>query len=57
MEKIDIHIEKWVSSENNEEIHFFIEGTQTYLGGFNPKLISTADFVSFLDSQGYNIKI
>ncbi len=35
-----IRIERWTSSEQREEIHVFIEGTQTYLFGYNPNYVS-----------------
>lgn len=34
-----LRIEKWKSSDNNSEIHFYLQGkkTETYLCGFNRK--------------------
>lgn len=38
-----VRSEKWTSSENRKEIHFFIEGTSIYLFGVNPKYIKKKD--------------
>lgn len=34
-------VEIWKSNKGKEEIHHFIEGTQTYLFGFNKKVLGT----------------
>lgn len=40
---VKLRTERWHSSEANEEVHYFVAGTQTYVMGFNPALISEAD--------------
>ena len=40
--KNDMKIETWTSSNNDEEIHHFVDGEHnTYLFGFNEKLLGT----------------
>jgi hypothetical protein len=52
---LKLRIERWKSSENREEIHFFIEGTQTYVFGFNPKLLNKAMVMKWLLDAGFAI--
>lgn len=43
-DKPTIRTERWKSSDNKEEIHFYIKGEQEQYGcGFNPKFFSKAD--------------
>lgn len=36
-----LRFEKWTSDQNQEEIHFFVEGEQNeYVFGYNPKHFS-----------------
>jgi hypothetical protein len=41
-------IETWVSDKGNSEIHHFIEGTQTYLFGFNAKLLGYGNYADVI---------
>lgn len=34
-----MRIERWTSSENREEIHYFVNDMETYLFGYNPEVI------------------
>ncbi len=52
--KRETKVECWISSQNQEEIHFFIEDTK-YLFGFNPKLISRSKIAEFLSDLGYAV--
>lgn len=49
-----LRVERWHSSEASEEVHFFIEGTQTYVIGFNPNLIEEDAVRRFLVSERGN---
>lgn len=47
--KKKVKYEIWESSENRSEIHYFLEGTDTYVLGFNPKIIQSADVIKLLN--------
>ena len=49
----EIAVESWVSSNNQNEIHFYLEDGTTYLFGFNPKIISRSKVGSFLEEIGF----
>ena len=46
---MEIEFETWTSSENQSEIHYFIKGTNIYIGGFNPQYISKYTFEKFIE--------
>ena len=46
-----ITVESWVSSDNDKEIHFYIDNK--YLFGFNPHIISREQIAKFLQELGY----
>jgi len=50
-----VRIERWKSSEQNEEIHFFVKGTQIYLAGFNPQLIPEEKIREILKEAGFEL--
>ena len=50
-----VRAEKWKSSENREEVHYFIEGTQVYAVGFNPAVISEDGIKTLLRDAGLTI--
>lgn len=50
-----LRVEKWKSSENREEVHYFIEGTQTYVMGFNPALVPEDVVIRALKGLGYKV--
>lgn len=39
MKAAKLRLEKWKSEQNREEVHYFL-GPNTYVIGYNPKLIS-----------------
>lgn len=46
-------VERWVSSDNKEEIHLFIPGEcNTFVLGFNPDLVDEAQVVALLGVMG-----
>lgn len=50
-----LRVEKWKSSENRQEIHYFIEGTQVYVVGFNPDLVPEDVIIRALKGLGYRV--
>lgn len=46
---MEIKFEKWVYDQNQEEIHFFIEGTNTYLFGYNPAYFTEKQILEVLE--------
>lgn len=50
-----LRVEGWESTENEREIHFFIKGTQTYVAGFNPKLITSQQMAAILREAGFEL--
>lgn len=51
-----IWLESWKSSANEEEIHYFLLDTDTYVAGFNPARINREVFESRLAELGYAVK-
>lgn len=46
--------EKWTSSENREEIHYFENDMETYYFGYNPEIIPydvVRPIIEWLESQ------
>ncbi len=52
--KKKLRLERWRSSDNQEEIHFF-DGP-IYIIGFNPALIDWHTIMILLESFGYSTK-
>ena len=54
-----VRIEEWKSSQNHEEVHYFLsdDGTsgEVYVGGRNPELVEEQAFLDFMASQGYEL--
>ena len=51
-----IHIERWHSSDNRQEVHFFKAGDQKiYVAGFNPQLIPEEKIRTILREAGFDI--
>lgn len=50
-----LRVEKWKSGENREEVHYFIEGTQTYVMGFNPATVPEDVVLRALKDLGYKV--
>lgn len=53
---IPVRAVKWISEEKNEEIHFYVYGTDQFVGGYNPKRWSTENFLKSLAYEGYYLK-
>ena len=47
--------EKWVSTDNQEEIHYFLKNTDIYVFGFNPNKISKNIVEGMLHKHGFFI--
>ena len=54
-EKPKVRMERWQSNESNEEVHYFISGTQVYIAGFNPMLVREDDVKTLLRMSGFDI--
>ena len=48
-------IEIWKSNENHEERHVFVKDSQTYIVGFNPKLIREEKIREILKEAGFEL--
>jgi hypothetical protein len=51
----ELRLERWKSSEEHQEVHFFIADSQIYVFGFNPDLVEESDVVGFLLEMGFQI--
>ena len=51
----EVKFEKWKSSDRQREIHFFVNGTDLYVFGYNPNVIKTRAVKKFLTEQGFKI--
>ena len=49
----EINLEKWTSTDNQEEVHFFIKGTDIYLFGYNPKKVSFDSIAELMKKNGF----
>ena len=50
-----LRVEKWKSSENREEVHYFIEGSQVYVMGHNLALVPEDVVIRALKGLGYKV--
>ena len=50
-----LRVEVWKPTENREEVHYFIEGTQTYVMGFNPATVPEDVVIRALKGLGYKV--
>ena len=50
---IKLRLERWKSSDNEEEIHFFVG--QRYIAGYNPKVVDGTDIEDVLLKLGYTL--
>lgn len=50
-----LRAERWHSTEKRDEIHFFVKGTDLYVAGFNPKLITAAQMEAVLKAAGFEL--
>lgn len=55
MTEQQLRVERWKSSESREEVHYFIEGTQTYVMGYNPSQIPEDVVIRALKNLGFKV--
>jgi hypothetical protein len=47
-------VERWKSSQNRNEVHFFIKGNQKqYVLGFDPSRFEEKEILALLKKKGY----
>ena len=50
--------EIWVSGQNREEVHLFVEGTcGEYVLGFNPKIVPIKEVRELLEQKGFKFNL
>ena len=54
---MQLRVEKWTSSDNHHEVHWFLANSpgETYVFGANPVFVSHAEQVRFLKSLGFSV--
>ena len=55
MKTIELYYERWLSSDNQTEIHYFIKGTDVYVFGYNPDLLNEDIVNRILEENNYKI--
>jgi len=46
-----MRVEKWKSNQNRYEQHYYVDGTDIYLFGFNPKCFDEKRVRGFFESE------